>query len=152
MKIHILLFIRLDVSMDHTNFAKRIFIATIMSFGICATAHEPAEKVIPNFNQPITNIPGKSLIAVEVEYGPGASSPTHKHAKSAFIYAYVVSGAIESQVNDGPKRIYKAGESFHETPGATHSISRNASITKPAKLLAVFVVDSTDKELVVPVK
>ena len=117
-----------------------------------AAAHEAGEKATPKFNQAIPNIPGKSLIAVEVDYAPGAASPPHTHAKSAFIYAYVVSGAIESQVNDGPKRIYHAGESFHETPGSTHAVSRNASKTQPAKLLAVFVVDTDDKQLVTPVK
>lgn len=117
-----------------------------------AAAHEAGEKVTPNFNQAIPNIPGKSLIAVEVDYAPGAASPSHTHAKSAFIYAYVVSGAIESQVNDGPKRIYHAGENFYETPGSTHAVSRNASKTQPAKLLAVFVVDTDDKQLVSPVK
>lgn len=133
-------------------FIKPILTAGLLCGALSVVAHETGEKVKPNFNQSITNIPGKSLIAVEVEYGPGASSPPHKHAQSAFIYAYVVSGEIESQVNDGPKRIYKAGESFHETPGAQHSVSRNASSTKPAKLLAVFIVDSNDKELVIPVK
>jgi quercetin dioxygenase-like cupin family protein len=53
-------------------------------------------------------------------------------------------------VNDGETRIYKAGESWSEPPDATHSISRNASRTKPAKLLAVFVVDSGDKALTTP--
>jgi quercetin dioxygenase-like cupin family protein len=74
------------------------------------------------------------------------------HAKSAFIYAYVVSGEIESKVSDGQTRIFKAGESWSEPPGATHSISRNASKTKPAKLLAVFVVDTDDKALTTPLK
>jgi quercetin dioxygenase-like cupin family protein len=67
------------------------------------------------------------VLAVEVDYTPGAASPSHTHAKSAFIYAYVISGAIESNVNDGETRIYRAGESWSEPPGAIHSISRNAS-------------------------
>jgi quercetin dioxygenase-like cupin family protein len=89
---------------------------------------------------------------VEVDYAPGAASPSHTHAKSAFIYAYVLSGEIESKVNDGESRIYKAGESWSEPPNATHSISRNASKTMPAKLLAVFVVDSDDNALTTPIK
>jgi quercetin dioxygenase-like cupin family protein len=64
----------------------------------------------------------------------------------------VISGEIESKVNDGETRIFKAGESWSEDPGATHSISRNPSKTKPAKLLAVFVVDSDDKALTTPLK
>ena len=55
-------------------------------------------------------------------------------------------------MNDGPKRVYRAGESFYEPPGSSHPVSRNASKTKPAKLLAVFVGDSDDKELTIPAK
>jgi quercetin dioxygenase-like cupin family protein len=117
-----------------------------------AMAHGPGDIVKPNFEQAIPNLPGKSLIAVEVVYPPGGASVPHVHAKSAFIYAYVVSGAVESKVNDGKVRVYHAGESWSEPPGASHSVSRNASKTKPAKLLAVFVVDTNDKELTTPVK
>jgi quercetin dioxygenase-like cupin family protein len=111
-----------------------------------------AETVTKNFEAAIPNIPGKSLNALEVDYAPGAASPSHTHAKSAFIYAYVISGAIESKVNDGETRIYRAGESWSEAPGATHSISRNPSKTEPAKLLAVFVLDTNDNPLTTPIK
>jgi quercetin dioxygenase-like cupin family protein len=117
-----------------------------------ASAHGVGETVTPNFAQAIPNIPGKSLIAVVVDYAPGAASVPHVHAKTSFVYAYVIAGRIESKVNDGATRIYKAGESWSEPPGASHSISRNASKTRPAKLLAVFVVDTDDKELTVPAK
>ena len=118
-----------------------------------ALAHAgQTETVVPKFDQAIPNIPGKSLIVVEVDDAPGAASPSHTHAKSAFIYAYVLSGEIESKVNDGETRIYKAGESWSESPGARHQVSRNASKTERAKLLAVFVVDSNDKPLTAPAK
>ena len=116
-------------------------------------AHDSeGQTVTKNFDADIPNIPGKSLIAVEVDYAPGVASPPHAHAKSAFIYAYVVKGAIESKVNDGETRIYRAGESWSEPPGAIHSISRNASKTESAKLIAVFVIDTDDKALTTPVK
>jgi quercetin dioxygenase-like cupin family protein len=95
----------------------------------------------------LPNVPGKSIKGVLVEYAPGGSSPAHTHAKSAFIYATVLEGAIKSQVNDGPIKTYKAGESFSENPGDRHSVSENASKTRPAKLLAVFVLDTSEKEL-----
>jgi len=120
--------------------------AALMSMA-AAQAHAPDEAVKPNFSHAITNIPGKSIIAVEVTYPPGGASLPHSHAKSAFIYAYVVSGAIESQVNDQPAHVYTAGQSFYEEPGARHQVSRNASKTEPAKLLAVFVVDTNDAPL-----
>ncbi|WP_407158412.1 cupin domain-containing protein [Bradyrhizobium sp. STM 3557] len=115
-------------------------------------AHGAGETVTPRFEQALPNVPGKSMIAVVVDYAPGGASPSHTHAKSAFIFGYVLSGEIESQVNDGPKRVYRAGESFYEAPGACHPVSRNASKTEPAKLLAVFVVDSDDKPLTMPVE
>jgi quercetin dioxygenase-like cupin family protein len=126
--------------------------AAALAIALPAIAHGNGETVTPNFDHVIPNIPGKSLTALVVDYAPGGASPSHEHAKSAFIYAYVVSGAIESQVNDGPKRIYQAGESFSEDPGSLHRVSRNASKTRPAKLLAVFVVDSNDKPLTTPAK
>ncbi|HEY4293298.1 cupin domain-containing protein [Luteibacter sp.] len=123
-----------------------------MSLAVIASAHDAGDNVKPNFSHAITNLPGKMLTAVEVTYAPGGTSQPHTHAKSAFIYAYVVSGAIESQVANGPARVYKAGESFYEEPGQHHGISRNASKTEPAKLLAVFVVDSNDTTLTTPDK
>ena len=116
------------------------------------SAHDAGDKVTPNFEQAIPNMLGKSLIAFVIDYPPGGASAPHTHAKSSFIYAYVISGRIESKVNDGTTRVYKAGESWSEPPGASHPISRNASKTLPAKLLGVFVVDTDDKELTTPVK
>lgn len=130
-----------------------IWIALASALAGPAVAHDgQTETVATKFDQAIPNIPGKALIAVEVDYAPGAASPPHTHANSAFIYAYVLSGEIESKVNGGETRIYKTGESWFEPPGAIHSISRNASKTEPAKLLAIFVVDSDDKVLTTPIK
>ncbi|MBV8787269.1 MAG: cupin domain-containing protein [Mycobacterium sp.] len=100
----------------------------------------------PVFNQP-TNVPGKSLEAVTVSYPPGAKSEAHHHAKSAFIMAYVISGAIRSQVEGEPARVYQPGETWSEAPGAHHTISENVSATEPAELLAVFLVDTGDGPL-----
>ena len=85
-----------------------------------------------------------------VEYGPGGYSPGHTHPQSAFIYATVLEGAIRSQVNDGPVTTYEAGQNWSEQPGDRHAVSANASDTKPAKLLAVFVLNTNETELVIP--
>ena len=102
------------------------------------------------YDQPLPNVPGKSMRGVLVEYEPGGSSPAHLHPKSAFIYATVLTGAIKSQVNEGPVVTYRAGESWSEFPGDRHSVSQNASATEPARLLAVFVVDTGETDLVLP--
>jgi quercetin dioxygenase-like cupin family protein len=100
------------------------------------------------FEQAIPNLPGKSLIASEVTLAPGESGPPHHHARSAFIYVYVLSGTVRSQVEGEPARDYRAGDSWVEPPGAHHIVSRNLSSSQPAKFLAVFVVDSDDKVLI----
>ncbi|HEY5204561.1 MAG TPA: cupin domain-containing protein [Roseiarcus sp.] len=118
-----------------------------------ALADAPKEKnakVTLVYQHELPNVPGKSIKSVLVEYGPGGYSGGHTHAKSAFIYATVLEGAIRSKVNDGPEKVYEAGQSFSEMPGDRHGVSANASDTKPAKLLAVFVVDTDEKELTIP--
>ena len=55
------------------------------------------------------NVAGKTLTAVIVEYPPGAVSPPHHHAASGFIFAYVLSGAVRTQLEGGPLKVYCAG-------------------------------------------
>jgi quercetin dioxygenase-like cupin family protein len=108
------------------------------------------EQVKTIFEHVIPNIEGKSMVAVVVTYPPGGKSPAHYHARSAFIYAHVLSGSIRSQVGDEPAKLYQVGDGFYELPGSHHRISENASDKDPASLLAVFVVDSKDKPLTIP--
>jgi quercetin dioxygenase-like cupin family protein len=110
------------------------------------------EQVKPVFEHALPNVEGKRMAAVLVSYPPGSKSLPHRHAASAFIYAYVLSGAIRSQVGDDPAQVFRTGEGFYETPGSHHRVSENASDTEPASLLAVFVVDSKDGALTIPDK
>src|SRR5262245_10751139 len=104
-----------------------------------ASAHD-AETVKKIFAQQLPNVPGNSMTAFVVEYAPGGKGAAHHHSGSVF--AYVLEGEIRSQISDGqPAKVYKAGEFFYEPPGSDHLVSENASATKPAKLLAVFVAD-----------
>jgi quercetin dioxygenase-like cupin family protein len=109
-------------------------------------------KVTLVYEHELPTVPGKSLRAVLVEYGPGGASPSHRHPASAFIYARVLEGAIRSKVNDAPEHTYQAGESWTEQPGDHHQVSANASTTAPAKLLAVLVLDTSDHQIVIPDK
>jgi quercetin dioxygenase-like cupin family protein len=102
------------------------------------------------FEHVIPDTDGKRLVAVVVTYPPGGKSPAHHHARSAFIYAHVLSGAIRSQVGDEPAKVYQVGEGFYEMPGTHHRISENASDRDSASLLAVFVVESKDNPLTTP--
>ena len=122
--------------------------ALATAFVTAASADEA--KVTLVYDHELPNVPGKSIRGVLVEYGPGGSSPGHRHPSSAFIYATVLEGAIKSQVNDGPVTTYRAGESWSENPGDRHAVSANASDTEPARLLAVFVLDTNETEIVYP--
>ena len=124
-------------------------LAALLVTGASANDHF-GDKVTLVYDHPLPNVPGKSLRGVLVEYEPGGNSPGHTHPNSAFIWATVLEGAIRSQVNDGPVTTYRAGESFSEYPGDRHGVSENASKTEPARLLAVFVVDTGETELTTP--
>ena len=122
----------------------------------CASAHAadtgeaaaaPHETITPAFAVPIANVPGKTMTALVVDYAPRGKSSPHRHGQ-AFVVGYVLSGAIRSRVGDGAERVYHAGESWTEKPGAHHMLSENASATEPARLLAVFVADTNDRQLV----
>jgi quercetin dioxygenase-like cupin family protein len=132
----------------------------IYALGLCALfvtlgagsglAADEGPKVTVVFDHALPNVPGKSIKGILVEYGPGVKSTAHTHPKSAFVYATVLQGAIRTSVNDGPVVIYRAGQNFPEMPGDRHTLDENASKTEPAKLLAVFVVDTDEKELLTP--
>ena len=88
------------------------------------------------FSQKLPNVPGKTLTVVEVDYRPGGFSAPHRHPASGFVFAYVLSGAIRSQVEGEPLGVYRVGQSWTEPPNAHHIVSANASKTEPARLIA----------------
>jgi quercetin dioxygenase-like cupin family protein len=128
-----------------------IVCALVATVGVgSGIAADKGPKVTLVYDHAMPNVPGKSMKGVLVEYGPGDASPAHMHPNSAFIYATVLEGAIRTSVNDGPVVTYRAGQNFSEMPGDRHSVDENASKTEPAKLLAVFVVDTDEKQLLTP--
>lgn len=133
--------------------ARTSLIALIIAaaaLGVFPARAQELEKVEVVFKHALPNAEGKSMVAVLVTYPPGGKSMAHHHAPSSFIYAYVLSGAVRSQVGDQPATVYNAGEGFYELPGSYHRISENASDKVPASLLAVFIVDSHDMPLTTP--
>ncbi|MEI9412420.1 cupin domain-containing protein [Mesorhizobium salmacidum] len=125
----------------------KLLCAALAAASVTAAMAKDADSVKLVYDHALPNVPGKSLKAVLVEYGPGGTSPAHTHPSSAFIYATVLEGTIRSQVNGGPVKTYRAGESFSEFPGDHHAVSENASKTERARLLAVFVVDTNETNL-----
>ncbi|MDB5994799.1 MAG: cupin region [Pseudomonas sp.] len=133
--------------------ALRLLAAPLAVFALtvsaAALAHDPSEKVTVLQDEALKNVPGKKAMMIEVDYKPGQSSIAHKHDGTAM--AYVLSGAVTSQVKGEQAKTYKAGEFWYEPAGSEHLVSKNASATKPAKLL-VFMVLSPDEKVLIPLK
>jgi quercetin dioxygenase-like cupin family protein len=71
-----------------------------------------------------------------VDYAPGRIGAPHRHP--GFVLAYVLEGAVIAKISgQGEEKTYTAGQMFYEQPGATHEVSKNASQTQPARLLAM---------------
>ncbi|MEO7336260.1 MAG: cupin domain-containing protein [Caldimonas sp.] len=107
-------------------------------------AHGPTEETVkPRLQQALPNVPGKQFTAVTVEFAPGAAAKPHRHGE-AFVYAYVLAGTVRSQLEGEPAQDYRTGQSWHEPPGAHHTITRNLSRKRPARLLVVFIATPGD--------
>src|SRR4030095_14440698 len=104
-------------------------------------------KIVFKHDVPDLTLKDWSVTAVEVSYGPGESSPAHRHP--GITIAYVLEGEIRSKVGDEPEKTYKGGEMFLETPGQLHAVSGNASATRPAKLLAILLAEK-ESQLTTP--
>jgi len=101
--------------------------------------------------QELPGEPLRDITLIEVTYPPATGSPPHLHANG--VMAFVVSGAIVSKVGDGAEQTFHAGEAWWEPPGAIHRVSRNASSTDPATLLAIYVAPrgTTSDDLMKPI-
>jgi quercetin dioxygenase-like cupin family protein len=106
-------------------------------------------KVTPLMTKDLTGIPGKEVTMLTVEYAPGASSTEHRHNAETFVY--VLEGSVVMQVKGGKEVTLGPGQTFYESPDDVHTVSRNASSTKPARFL-VFFVKQKGAPTTVPVK
>ena len=92
----------------------------------------------PVFVQELPNVTldGWEVTVSHVDYPPGRVGTMHHHA--GFVLAYVLEGSIVTKISgQGDEKTYNVGQMFYEQPGATHEVSKNASQTQPAKLLAM---------------
>ena len=98
----------------------------------------PATPRPPVFKQDLPNVTldGWEVTVSHVDYPPGRVGAVHHHA--GFVLAYVLEGTVVTKISgQGEERTFGVGQMFYEQPGATHEVSRNASQTQPAKLLAM---------------
>lgn len=112
-------------------------------------AQHPEPTVTKVTEKDLSDIPGKEVLMLEVDYAPGATDSPHRH--NAYAFVYVLEGSVVEQVKGGKAVTLVPGQTFYEGPSDIHVVGRNASSTKPAKLLAVLVKDKGAPPLV-PVK
>src|SRR5215470_3114053 len=102
-----------------------------------SSAKDKEAKVTPLFSKDLADFPGKEGVMLMVEYPPGSTDPIHRHNAHGFIY--VLEGSIVMQVRGGKEVTLTPGQTFYEGPEDVHVVGRNASQTKPAKFVVVFL-------------
>ena len=125
-------------------------LASVMCLvGAPLSAQEPEPTVTKVVSKELPDIPGKEVLILTVDYAPGGADKAHRHNADAFVY--VLEGSVVEQVKGGQPVTLTAGQTFYEGRDDIHVVGRNASRTKPARLLAVLVKDKGAPP-VVPVK
>lgn len=118
--------------------------------GPAAIAGRPETVVKPLSCEALSDLPGKSVTTATVTFPPAGYTPAHRHPGA--VTAYVLKGAVRSQLAGGPAIVYRKGDTWFEPPGALHLFAENASETRPAEILAFFVTDTDCGSLVIPEK
>jgi len=125
-------------------------LAAVTSLVSIANAQPPASpvKATPLMTRDLPGIAGKEATVLTIDLAPGGASLPHRHDASTFVY--VLEGSIVMGVKGGKEVTLGPGEMFHEKPDDVHTVSRNASATKPAKFL-VFMVKAKGAPVSIPV-
>ena len=128
---------------------KRTTISLLLLCLMTSTVAAQQPDVVTLMSKDLTDIPGKEVLMITVEYPPGGSDPVHRHYAHAFVY--VLEGSVVMQVKGGKEVTLTPGQTFYEGPDDVHVVGRNASTTKPAKMLVILVKDK-GAPILVPVK
>lgn len=111
-------------------------------------AARPTTQVTPLSCEPLADVPGKVVHALLVDFPPHGFTPAHRHPGA--VTAFVLHGAVRSQMQGLPAQTYSTGQTWFEPTGELHLFAENPSGTEPAQLLAVIVSDEGCGPLVIP--
>jgi quercetin dioxygenase-like cupin family protein len=123
-------------------------LSLVLLFLMTGTLMAQQPTVTQVVSKDLTDLPGREVLMITVEYPPGGADPIHRHNAHAFVY--VLEGSIVMQVKGGKEVTLTPGQTFYEGPDDVHVVGRNASSTKPAKFL-VFLVKDKGAPVLVPV-
>ena len=118
----------------------------VLLFLIPGTVMAQEAKVTSLMSKDLTELPGKEVLMITVDYPPGSTDPIHRHNARAFVY--VLEGSIVMQVKGEKEVTLTPGQTFYEGPDDIHVVGRNASTTEPAKFLVFFIKDKNAPVLV----
>ena len=127
---------------------KKIIMVVLLGL-IASPLMAQGAEVTTLMSKDLMDCPGKEGLVITVEYAPGGSDTIHRHNAHAFVY--VLEGSVVMQLKGGKEITLTPGQTFYEGPNDVHVVGRNASSTKPAKLL-VFLVKNKDAPVLVPAK
>jgi len=118
--------------------AAALLIATSLALP-AAQAHEVSLGDIKRTNLLRNDLsaPGREVIQVLVEFGPGVSAVRHTHPGEELVY--VTEGALEYQLDGRPPLTVKAGEVLFIPHGTPHAV-KNVGAGKAAEL-ATYIVE-----------
>jgi quercetin dioxygenase-like cupin family protein len=127
----------------------RALLLICLSFNAVPALGSPQAVVTPLVAKDLPEFQGKEGVMILVEYPPGASDPIHRHNAHAFVY--VLEGSVVMQLRGGPEVTLSPGQTFYEGPNDVHIVGRNASNTRPARLV-VFLIKNTGAPILEPVR
>jgi quercetin dioxygenase-like cupin family protein len=112
-------------------------IVTVLIFVLGVPTATRAQQVSTLLTKRLPDAAGKQIEVITVRYAPGAVDAIHRHNAHAVVY--VLDGELEMQVRGGPLQRLGPGQVFYESPEDVHTVSRNASKTRPAKFVVLFI-------------
>jgi len=68
----------------------------------------------------------------------GIDTVSHRH--DCELFGYVLEGSVEIALVTKTPKTYKAGEMFYEKRNILHTLTKNGSTTKPARVLLMFLI------------
>jgi len=108
-----------------------------LPFGSALAQTAPQPVVVAVMQKDLSDMPGREMLMLSVDYPPGAVEHIHRH--DAYAFVYVLEGTIVEGVRGGKEVTLTPGQAFYEGPDDVHTVGRNASATKPAKFVVVLV-------------
>lgn len=87
-----------------------------------------------------------NLTVVEVDYPAGGFS--HSHCYPGFVVGYILEGEVRLKLKGQAEKTYRTGQVFYEPPDSVHPVAANASMAKPARVLALIFAQNGGQDTI----